>query len=222
MPRCCSSTAGSTTDIRLVWVGVWLFYLGNWVGQDYFSPQALCFFLYVAAAAICLRWYSSSAVPVGDGGRAPLVALRFQWRRRAMVLAVVVVVMAAIATSHQLTPFMALTALAALVVCRRCSERVLPIVMAAMTAGWILLSARGFLASNLGTIMASTGHPGGNASANLINLSQVSPGQAMVAWIDRLLSAGIWMLGAIRRVATAEDGAPTSLSCCCVCRRFRS
>jgi GT2 family glycosyltransferase len=206
-----------TTDIRLVWVGVWLFYLGNWVGQDYFSPQALCFFLYVAAAAICLRWYSSSAVPVGDhGGHAPLMALRFQRRRRTMVFAVVVVVMAAIATSHQLTPFMALTALAALVVCRRCSERVLPIVMAAITAGWILLSARGFLASNLGTIMASTGHPGGNASANLINLSQVSRGQVMVAWIDRLLSAGIWVLGAIgawRRRKTWRADLPLLLLC---------
>ena len=44
-----------TKDRRLVWTAVWLFYLGNWVGQDYYSPQAFAYFLYLAVIAVCLR-----------------------------------------------------------------------------------------------------------------------------------------------------------------------
>ena len=35
-----------------------LFSLGNWVGQDYFSPQSLNFLLYLAFLAILLTWFS--------------------------------------------------------------------------------------------------------------------------------------------------------------------
>src|SRR5437660_744485 len=37
----------ATSDKRLVWLGVWFFYLSNWIGQDYFSPQGLDFFMYL-------------------------------------------------------------------------------------------------------------------------------------------------------------------------------
>ncbi|OSC55935.1 hypothetical protein B5181_35260, partial [Streptomyces sp. 4F] len=30
-----------TEDRRLIWTAVWLFCVGNWVGQDYFSPQSV-------------------------------------------------------------------------------------------------------------------------------------------------------------------------------------
>lgn len=205
-----------TTDHRLIWVGVWFFYLGSWVGQDYFSPQALCYFLYLAVIAVCLRWYSSSAVPepADHAITGPVVALRWQRVRRAKIFVVLVAVLAAIASSHQLTPFMAISALAALVACRRCSERTLPAVMAVLTVGWIVFGARSFLSSNLGSIVASIGHPDSNAQANLINLAQVSPGQVLVAQIDRLLSAGLWVLGAVgvwRRRRTARADLPLLL-----------
>ena len=45
-----------TSDQRLIWTTAWLFELGNWVGQDYFSPQAFAFFLYLTVIAVCLRW----------------------------------------------------------------------------------------------------------------------------------------------------------------------
>ena len=36
----------ATTDKRLIWLGLWFFYLTNWIGQDYFSSQGFNFFFY--------------------------------------------------------------------------------------------------------------------------------------------------------------------------------
>ncbi len=188
-----------TRDRRLIWVAIWMFFLGNWVGQDYFSPQAAAYFLYLVVIAVALRWYSSSGVtggvlvpPTGD-----LRPLRFQPWRRAGVLTVIVVLVVAIATSHQLTPLMLIIALTALVLFRRCSERCLPLVALVLTVGWILVAARGFLSSNFSSIAASLGHPEANAQANLLNLSHASRGQVIVAQVDRLLSAAMWFLALI-------------------------
>ncbi len=50
----------ATEDRRLSWLAVWFFYLGNWIGQDYFSPQALAYFLYLVVLAICLAWFRAA------------------------------------------------------------------------------------------------------------------------------------------------------------------
>src|SRR4051812_20625206 len=44
-----------TVDRRLIWSAMGIFFLGSWVGQDYFSPQACAYFLYLTFIALCLR-----------------------------------------------------------------------------------------------------------------------------------------------------------------------
>jgi GT2 family glycosyltransferase len=184
-------------DQRLIWTALWLFCLGNWVGQDYFSPQAAAYFLYLVVLAVGLRWYSSSGVAAADAQVPATTPPRDQRAQRAVMLGALALVVAAIASSHQLTPLMLVTAVAGLVLCRRCSERFLLVVAVLLTGGWIVLVARSFLAANLHSIAASVGHPGGNTQANLLNLSHASRGQVLVADLDRLLSAAVWLLAAI-------------------------
>ena len=63
---------GFTTDRRLIWTSVLIFELGNWVGQDYFAPQALAFFLYLVVILILLRWFATSPHRMeSDGGLNP-------------------------------------------------------------------------------------------------------------------------------------------------------
>ncbi len=205
-----------THDQRLVWTAIWIFFLGDWVGQDYFSPQAAAYFLYLVVIAVVLRWYSSSGVVLATGQvrPGPLRSLRQQPLRRACVLVTLTALAVGIATSHQLTPLMLITALTALVVFHRCSERYLLVIAVVVTAGWIAVAARGFLTANFSSIAASFGHPYANAQANLLNLSQASPGQVIVAEIDRLLSAFIWLLamvGAWRRWKTRRADLPLVL-----------
>ena len=57
-----------TSEKRLVRVSLWLFYLTNWVGQDYFCPQGLDFFFYLTIIAVLLKWFQvqMSCRPVLD------------------------------------------------------------------------------------------------------------------------------------------------------------
>ncbi len=53
----------ATADRRLVWLALWFFYLTNWIGQDYFSPQGFNFFLYLVIIAILLKYFKVSLLP---------------------------------------------------------------------------------------------------------------------------------------------------------------
>lgn len=46
-----------TTHWRARWLAAWLFVLGNWVAQDYYSPQGLAFLLYLVIVAVALTWF---------------------------------------------------------------------------------------------------------------------------------------------------------------------
>ena len=210
-------------DRRLVWLSAWFFFLANWVGQDYFSPQALAYFLYLVVLGLCLTWFRSAApaqlrvrwwVPT-----APAVWI-YNWlvRRTAggegpvrtaapaqMVglLGLVILLLVGIVSSHQLTPFMVLLGLAALVALRRCTAAGLPLLLGVLTAAWIVFMASGFLSANLYWVIESIGQLGQNARSTLIDLERVSPGQRLVAVVDRVLTAGMCALaglGLLRRV----------------------
>ncbi|MCL5256796.1 MAG: hypothetical protein M1319_03250 [Chloroflexi bacterium] len=55
-----------STDRRVVWLGVWFFYLASWVGQDYFAPQALSYFFYIVILAIVVAWFRVARRPAGS------------------------------------------------------------------------------------------------------------------------------------------------------------
>jgi hypothetical protein len=50
----------ATRDRRLVWLGLWIFYITDWIWQDYFSPQGLNLFIYLVIIAILLKWFRTS------------------------------------------------------------------------------------------------------------------------------------------------------------------
>ena len=63
--------AGLTDDRRAVWLAIFLFYVANWIGQDYFAPQALGFFGYLVIAAIVVRWLAARDPGAARAGAAP-------------------------------------------------------------------------------------------------------------------------------------------------------
>ena len=200
---------------RVVWTTAWLFLVGNWVGQDYFAPQALAFFLYLLILAIGLRWFGRRANTVSlprplrprslaavlrraDGARR-----RSQPGHRVGLAAFVVLASAAIVSSHQLTPLVLILAIAALARLRVVALPGLTLLLVVMTVAWIAFMARPFLEGNLYWIVDSIGSPSGNAQETLVNLEDASSGLAFVSNVDRALSAAIMVLaalGAVRRI----------------------
>lgn len=211
-------------DRRLVWLGAWFFLLTNWVGQDYFSPQALSYFLHLVILGICLRWFSVTTAPSKAAVKDwlvfdPLVSLfqRIVTRglsndtndtaplraRRAALLATIVLLFAVVVSSHQLTPFMTILAVSALVVFHRCTARGLPLLMAVLALAWIVYAAAPFTGKNFSAIIQSIGQANANVDANLIDMSQASVGQKLVAVAGRALTILLWSLavaGGIRRL----------------------
>jgi len=169
-----------TSDQRLIWTGACLFEVGNWVGQDYFSPQAFAYFLYLTVIAVCLRWLRHPPADVAPGGQRP---------RRWVIVACLVPLLLAIASSHQLTPFMLIGALAILAVCGQLRPRALPVVTAVITVGWLAYAGRPWLIANRARILQGLGNPWANTSAHLVSFAPVPFGQIAVDWGARGASA---------------------------------
>ncbi|GAA5110825.1 hypothetical protein GCM10023320_03030 [Pseudonocardia adelaidensis] len=181
-----------TTDQRLIWSAIALFFLGSWVGQDYLSPQACTFFLFLCVLALCLRYLGPRSVgapnvpsPLTGGG----------WRStRLWITVATVVMMAAIVPTHQLTPLMLIGGLVTLVVFGRQRLVVPTLFMIGMTVAWDLSFAWPWLSQNLGGIESTFGAFGANANSGFINLAAASQGQVLVAQVDRAHSAAVWVL----------------------------
>jgi O-antigen/teichoic acid export membrane protein len=178
----------SVTERRaLIWTGMWIFYVGAWIGEDYFSPQSFSLLLYLSFIAVLVRRLTSGkpGVPVPAAPRIEALML--------------LIVAAAIVSSHQLTPFMLVAALAA-VSCRRAYRKVaLPLLAGTtlMVVVWAATIARPFMATNLTNFISAVGKLGFGASVGVIQLGRVPPHVVMIANIDRALSASIVILALI-------------------------
>ncbi|HEX2979620.1 MAG TPA: hypothetical protein VHO48_05095 [Anaerolineaceae bacterium] len=204
-----------TWDKRLVWMSIWIFFLANWVGQDYFSPQALTYFFYLAMLGIFLRWFQPLAqgvtlnigrrlTPSSIAGRAQnflhrasadVFILPSTPGQRVALLVVITLLMISMVFSHQLTPIMALSALLALVIFRRLYPGAAVVLLAALTMSWIWFVATPFVVENLRSLIVSVGTLQSNLTSSFINLQQASPGQVTVAVMGRLLTISVAILG---------------------------
>ncbi|MDP9472231.1 MAG: hypothetical protein M3Q71_16455 [Chloroflexota bacterium] len=65
-----------TNDRRLIWLALWFFYATNWIGQDYFSPQALNYFFISSLSVVCFggsgRQLQCGSSCFGDAWHLPL------------------------------------------------------------------------------------------------------------------------------------------------------
>lgn len=178
--------ASATADRRLVWLGVWLFFLADWVGQDYLSPQALNYFFYLLVLAVLLTWFSPRAAAASSP----------PWQRAGLV-ATVLLVFAAIVSGHPLTPFFAIASVGALVILRRFRPRMLPVVMLAMNAGWILAVALPLLIWQSNLVFGSAGKVDTIVSVSVTNRLQGSPEHIAVIVTRIALTAALWLAAAV-------------------------
>lgn len=174
-----------TARRRLVWTGVWLFYVCSWVGQDYFAPQAYAFVLYLLFLAVLMRRLRHLGRP---GSRVP-----------AAELALLLLIAAAVDTSHQLTPVMSIIAVAALALRRGYRRALLPLLAGTvvLAAAWDATVAGPFMAANAHSLVHAVGALDSNVGSGLVGLGSVDPDQVLIAWIDRALTAFVFALALV-------------------------
>jgi hypothetical protein len=213
-----------TSDRRLIWLSLWFFYLTNWVGQDYFAPQAMSYFFYLVILGVCLTWFKVTT-PFSESaigrwlGFAPLVSLFHKVVSRATlgdepnivphtiqrvgVMAVVILGFAAIVSGHQLTPFVTIASVTALVIFQRCSARSLPLLMSIMTMAWFIYMAMTYLDGHILLDFQQVGQLSSNLNASAIERFYGSSGHVFVLYMRSGLTIGLWglaLLGGIRRL----------------------
>lgn len=208
-----------TSDERLIWAALFIFFATQWVGQDYYAPQAFNYLLYLAVLAIVLRWFGTRDVPgwiawTADrldrrwerlrapmraaGGAPPRPSNRdLPGGQRAALVGVIVLLTAASVASHQLTPFALLAAVTALTVIGRNQLRGLPILVGVMTAAWISYMTVVFLAGNLPGLLDEIFAAAQTADANVGQRLSGSFGHVLVVEIRLIFTLLLFLVAAL-------------------------
>jgi ribosomal protein L40E len=217
----------ATTDKRIVWLGVWFFFLTNWIGQDYISPQGLNFFLYLVIIALLLKWFklpqptlprllTKFLLRPGSGRIARFRQKIVQWlttpddlfvvtppRQRIVLLLLLVLVFALVMSSHPLTPFFVVASIIALTIFRRTGPIWLPLLLGALTAFWVIVMAQTYLVGHVSTVIGDTGHISDVFSQNVAGRLHGDPQHAFISEFRMIMTFFLWALatlGALRRL----------------------
>lgn len=211
-------------DHRLVWLAVWFFYLANWIGQDYLSPQGFNYFLFLVILGVLLRWFKiTPAQPelffISWIKRLPVIsrlvkiaASSFEhakisdepsrsWQRVGL-LTLVVVLFAIIVPGHQLTPVATIVVVTTLVLFDRLTPRGLPLLMVVLTGVWISYMTVPYLSGHIEKLTGPIGALSENVSANLGGRFRGSPDHLFILLIRIVMTLFLWVLayyGGIRR-----------------------
>jgi len=170
---------------RAQWLAGFLFVVGNWVGQDYFSPQSFNFLLYLVFVAILVNWF----VDPGRGGSPHVIPGSWLGRlhrrvfgivrpgelpprpagpgQKAFLLALLIAIFTVSVTSHQLTPFFMVGACLALVLIRRGTLTGLPVLLGVILAGWVSFAAVDYWSGHLSTVFGALGDLFSNVTSSV-------------------------------------------------------
>ncbi|MGW1560181.1 lipopolysaccharide biosynthesis protein [Streptomyces sp. NPDC002144] len=179
---------------RAKWTGIWIFVLSGWVGQDYFSPQGFTYLLYLAFVAILLVWFREPRVIWTKRRPGEAEVEPANRRQKAVLLAVLTGLFMASVPAHQLTPFVMLGVLAALVLVGRCELRGLPILFAVVVAVWIGFMAEPYWSGHFDELFGGVGGVGSNVSTSVSGRIQGGSSTHKLVLYARVLLAGGVML----------------------------
>jgi O-antigen/teichoic acid export membrane protein len=219
----------ATTDKRIIWFATWFFYLTNWIGQDYFSPQGLNFFFYLVIIAILVKWFKLAPKDqpreLGPRWRRlgrlfPLVQGFYGWLtasdtliapsskpQRVALLVSLCAIFGMMVFSHPLTPFLTIASVTALIIFRRCKPFWLPAFMIILTFAWIVTMAQPYLVSNLNNIVGDFSHINSVVTQNITNRALLGDSEHnFISHIRLLMTAFIWGLAFIGGLMRLRKG----------------
>ena len=191
-------------SVRQRWVALLMYSAGNWIGQDYYSPQALGTVLSLGIIAITLRWFYVGSPPgkrkPGDEPRPAQVkywslSRRFPPGRQRVVLFTVIALLYFVLTfTHELSPYLLVVQLGALAAARLIRPRWLPIALAAIAFAY-LLPRFSFVNSHYG-VLSSVGDLFRNAAPPSAG-EKLSSSEHLIVLCQLALSVGMWLLALI-------------------------
>jgi hypothetical protein len=146
-------------DGRAAWLAAWVFLVANWTEQDYFSPQGTTFVLMLAVLALTAQHLVRPGLlaPGRASLRSRLVPANTS-SDRIWAQLLVLAIMAALAPSHQLTPFVLGGLLGVMLLWGRLWPGWLPVLALVPPTIWFALNAKEFWYGHLGLITGGLGN----------------------------------------------------------------
>lgn len=203
-------------DRRTVWLGIWLFFVCNWIGQDYFSPQGFGIFLYLVLIAVVLRWFKGVPRAASSDGRRWSRFTQRAWIvadtpstpiQRVVLIAAILLIALAVVASHQLTPFALVTATLALRLVGWDRLRTLPVALLLMTMLWASYMAVTYLAGHIGDLTGDVGQVNDTVNVSVNGRITGSSGHEAIVKLRLIVMAGFWgiaMLAFLRQAIRRE------------------
>ncbi len=221
-----------TTDRRVIWFAALIFCLTNWVGQDYFSPQAMNYFFHLIIIGMILKWFTVTSPPTLTVlHRIPIVRrfavpiLRLLSRaidsdapvnaststERIIYQGIIVAVFGVIVVSHQITPFMTIITVFGLLLARQIKPRLLPFILLFMFVAWLMTGARTYMQIQVSSMLRDLVQFGDHLTSTLHDTTTFSPGQVIVSAMVRGETLAVVLLavaGAFRRYRNRNIDVP--------------
>jgi uncharacterized membrane protein YhaH (DUF805 family) len=151
-----------------------LFCCLNWIGQDYFAPQATAFLLYLMIITVVLyafpadpsrgnRWLTRVTRPAMDAQRG------LRGRQATLVLFGCYALVVTVVMSHQLTPGFLLSATLLLVAVNATRLRALPVFIGVVFLAWLSFGAKAYWFGHFDALTGSVGKVGDLVNQNVGN-----------------------------------------------------
>lgn len=180
--------AGEILQSRVrVRTALWLFVLLNWVGQDYFSPQSVGLLLYLTAIAVILRYRRRGDIVLDRQGRGRLLASA----------GILVLLTAALAVEHQLTPIVAVFAAGGLFLLGGYRGRYLLPALIAIVLGWVSFGAVDYWVGHSEQLLGNFGDFFGNVQTSVGGRVVGSPEHLMVVRLRMVTALAVWSVAAL-------------------------
>jgi hypothetical protein len=184
-----------TPNWRMIWTAVALFLVGNWVGQDYFSPQGSTFFLYLCLIAL---FTGPLAATPSEEHRYPVAA-------RTALAALALTLMAAVIATHQITPLFLLSVLFCLAVIGRLNFGYFLFALIVELL-WLFYIAEPFMAPKLADLIANFGRISEDTLGRFANTEVISADQLLVSFASRGLSGVLGVAAVLGIIARFRAG----------------
>lgn len=199
---------------RTAWLAVWLFVPANWVGQDYFGPQAMNYLFYLVLLLALVAWFRGAprarSRPPGRAVGWLRSALRLPREPRwleperpplgpaalAGLIGIVLVVFAASTVSHQLTPVAAVVAVSGLVLVGSCTMRTLPVLLGVLLVAYISYGTVAYWSGHLDDVFGFIGRLNRTVSDTTVERVRGDTAHQIVVLSRLSIAALVWGLAA--------------------------
>jgi hypothetical protein len=178
---------------RQRWAAILLYSASNWIGQDYFSPQALGSFLGLGIMALVIRWLYLGRL-VSEDGQLEQVE-RPAWRQTLGPCLVIMFIFVVLTFTHELSPYMITVQIGILMLLGLLRPRWLPFALGLIAVGF-LIPRFGYVNHHFG-LLKSLGQFFSNATPPAFDRGAVPVSQDFIERSAEALSLSMWGLALV-------------------------